>query len=136
MSGKGRLNDHKKQWKYYSGKKKRHTQNSQLIVSYQTRESIGVAVGKGREHDFKLCKRSKIAIQDKREWLADRGYQGLLKLHRHSQTPKKKPRGGALTTQEMKQDQALSSRRVVGEHVIGKRKVFRILGEKYRNRRR
>jgi hypothetical protein len=41
-----------------------------------------------------------------------------------------------LTTQEMKQNQALSSRWVVGEHVIGKRKVFRILGEKYRNRRR
>jgi hypothetical protein len=41
-----------------------------------------------------------------------------------------------LTTQEMKQKQALSSRRVVGEHVRGKRKVFRILGKKYRNRRR
>jgi hypothetical protein len=38
--------------------------------------------------------------------------------------------------QEKKHNQALSSRRVVGEHVIGKVKVFRILGEKYRNRRR
>jgi DDE superfamily endonuclease len=105
-------------------------------VSHQTREIICVAVGKGREHDFTLFKRSKIAIQDKIECLADRGYQGLLKLHRNSQTPKKKPRGGELTPQQKKQNQALASRRVVGEHVIGKLKVFRILGEKYRNRRR
>jgi hypothetical protein len=38
--------------------------------------------------------------------------------------------------QEKRQNQALASRRVVGEPVIGKLKVFRILGEKYRNRRR
>jgi hypothetical protein len=105
-------------------------------VSHKTREIICVAVGKGREHDFKLFKRSKIAIQDKIECLGDRGYQGLQKLHRKSQTPKKKPRGGALTPQEKQQNQALASRRVIGEHVIGKLKVFRILGEKYRNRRR
>lgn len=95
-----------------------------------------MAVGKGREHDFKLFKRSKIALQEKLECLADRGYQGIQKLHRNSQTPKKKPRGGELTPPEKKQNRALSSRRVVGEHVIGKLKVFRILGEKYRNRRR
>jgi len=105
-------------------------------VSHQSREIICVAVGKGREHDFKLFKRSNIAIQAQIACLADRGYQGLQKLHRNSQTPKKKPRGGALTPQEKKQNQALASRRVIGEHVIGKLKVFRILAEKYRNRRR
>lgn len=38
--------------------------------------------------------------------------------------------------QEQQQNRALASRRVVCEHVIGKLKVFRILGEKYRNSRR
>jgi hypothetical protein len=95
-----------------------------------------VAPGKGREHDFKLFKRSKLAIKDERECLADRGYQGIQKLHNQSQTPKKKPRGGELTKQEKQQNRGLASRRVVGEHVIGKLKVFRILAEKYRNRRR
>lgn len=38
--------------------------------------------------------------------------------------------------QEKRHNQALASRRVVGEPVIGKLKVFRIVGEKYRNRRR
>jgi hypothetical protein len=95
-----------------------------------------VAVGKGREHDFKLFKRSRIAIAQEIECLADKGYQGLKKLHGNSQTPQKKPRGRELSPHEKQQNQALASRRVVCEHVIGKLKVFRILGEKYRNRRR
>jgi len=41
-----------------------------------------------------------------------------------------------LDAQEKQQNRALASRRVVCEHVIGTLKVFRILGEKYRNRRR
>ena len=95
-----------------------------------------MAPGKGREHDFRVFKRSKLTIQAAIECLADRGDQGLQKLHPKSQPPKKKPRRGALTKQEKQQNRALARRRVVGEHVLGKLKVFRILGEKYRNRRK
>jgi hypothetical protein len=70
------------------------------------------------------------------ECLADKGYQGIQKLHSNSPTPWKKPRGREWTTQAKQQNQELASRRVVCEHVIGKLKVFRILAEKYRNRRR
>jgi IS5 family transposase len=83
-----------------------------------------------------LFKRSKLTIKEEIGCLADRGYQGLQTLHSHSQTPKKKPRRGELTKQEKRQNRLLASRRVVGEHVLGKLKVFRILAEKYRNRRR
>ena len=60
-------NARKKQRRSYSGKKKRHTQNAQLIVAQQTRESLWVTVGKGREHDFTLCKRSQVAIAEEIE---------------------------------------------------------------------
>ena len=83
-----------------------------------------------------MFKRSKLTIQAEIECLADRGYQGIQKLHPKSQTPKKKPPRGVLTKQEKQQNRTLASRRVVGEHVLGKLKVFRILGEKYRNRRK
>lgn len=83
-----------------------------------------------------MFKRSQLPIKEEIECLADRGYQGLQKLHSHSQTPKKKPRRGELTKQEKRQNRLLARRRVVGEHVLGKLKVFRILAEKYRNRRR
>jgi hypothetical protein len=83
-----------------------------------------------------LFKRSKITIQVAIECLADRGDQGLQKLHHKSQPPKKKPPRGELSKEEKRQNQVLASRCVVGEHVLGKLKVFRILSEKYRNRRK
>lgn len=68
------------------------------------------------------------------ECLGDRGYQGLQKLHAKSQTPKKKPPGRELSKCDRQTNRKLASRRIVGEHVIGKLKVFRILMERYRNR--
>ena len=106
------------------------------MIAQRTREIVCVTVGKGREHDFKLFKRSRLACKEEIECLADRGYQGIQKRHGHSQTPTKKPRRGELSALEKRRNRRLASRRVVGEHVIGKLKVFRILGEKYRNRRK
>ena len=83
-----------------------------------------------------MFKRSRLAFKEDIECLADRGYQGIQKRHSKSQTPTKKPRGGKLSTPQKRRNRRLASRRVVGEHVIGKLKVFRILGEKYRNRRK
>lgn len=65
----------------------------------------------------------------------DKGYQGIQKLHANSRTPKKKPRGGELSHENKKNNQALAKARVVAEHVNRKLKVFRILSERYRNRR-
>lgn len=95
-----------------------------------------MATGKGREHDFKLFQRSQVVIAEEVECLGDRGYQGIQKLHRNSRTPKKKPRGGELSKDERQANKELASQRIVGEHVIGKLKVFKILAEKYRNRRK
>jgi hypothetical protein len=36
---------------------------------------------RGREHDFKLYKRSKIKIRKEVRCLADKGYQGIQKYH-------------------------------------------------------
>lgn len=70
------------------------------------------------------------------ECLADKGYQGIQKLHKLSRTPKKKPRRGKLTTAERKSNRELAKARVIGEHIHRKLKVFRILSERYRNRRK
>src|SRR5512143_1506261 len=101
-------------------------------VAYQNQNLSANAT----EPDFKLFKRSRIAFKEALECLADRGYQGIQKRHRNSQPPMKKPRGGELSTLAKSRNRRLARRRVVGEHVIGKLKVFRILGEKYRNRRK
>ena len=50
--------------------------------------------------------------------------------------PKKKSKKHPLSLEDKKQNRNLSSQRVLNEHVIGKIKRFKILSDKYRNRRK
>lgn len=68
--------------------------------------------------------------------LEDSGYPGLDSLHANSRTPRKKPRGRPLTAEQKAGNRETSRQRIGCEHVIGRLKVFRILSERYRNRRR
>ncbi len=43
--------------------------------------------GQGRTHDFKLFKNSKINLPKIIKMLADKGYQGIVKIHENSATP-------------------------------------------------
>ncbi len=106
------------------------------MIDRKTRQVICTAHGRGREHDFRLFKRSRVRLAAATECLGDRGYQGLQKLHAKSRTPKKKPPRQTLSQADRRANRELASRRIVCEHVIGKLKVFRILLERYRNRRR
>ena len=76
------------------------------------------------------------AVLDKIKALMDSGYQGVLRLHKNSIIPKKKPKGGKLTAQEKDENRQQSKVRVLVENVIGKVKVFKIVANKYRNRRK
>jgi hypothetical protein len=51
-------------------------------------------------------------------------------------TPHKKPRKAELTDEQRRGNRELARRRVVVEHVIRCLKIFRILAERYRNRRK
>lgn len=79
---------------------------------------------------------SKTEISASTTCLADSGYQGLDKLLPKSQTPKKKSKHHPLTAEEKSQNREIASARVGCEHIIGRVKVFRILSERYRNRRK
>ena len=71
------------------------------------------------------------------ELLADSGYQGLAKHHANCRTPFKRRRKSiALTPQQKAHNRALASERVLAENVIRRLKVFRVLKETYRHRRR
>ncbi len=50
--------------------------------------------------------------------------------------PTKKPKGGQLSAGQKALNKKLASKRVVVENVIRHLKIFRILSERYRNRRR
>jgi DDE superfamily endonuclease len=67
---------------------------------------------------------------------ADSGYQGIKDLHTNSELPTKSTKKHPLTKEQKKKNRKLSRSRVFVENVIRKLKIFRILGERYRNRRK
>lgn len=88
-------------------------------------------------HDFKLYESSiGSAVSDEIKMQGDSGYQGIVKLHKNSETPKKKPRNGELTAQEKAENRRISRQRILIENINAKIKVFKITANKYRNRRK
>ena len=79
----------KKQKAFYSGKKKRHTLKTQVVVDKKNKKIMCVSVAKGRMHDFALLKRSKVTVKSETEIGVDAGYQGLQLTHPKTVLPKK-----------------------------------------------
>jgi len=107
-----------------------------VIVHRESKIIIATAFGQGRMHDFHLFKQSRVRFAAKTLCLADKGYVGITKLHPNSRIPVKKSKHHPLTPEEKKVNRALAKERIYAEHVIGRLKVFRILSERYRNRRK
>jgi hypothetical protein len=105
-------------------------------VDKKTKQIICTAFTNGKRHDFRLFKESKTKINPHTKVITDTGYQGIQKLHRKSELPKKKTKKVPLTKEDKKKNQALASERVVNENVIGMIKRFKIISDKYRNRRK
>jgi len=61
------------------------------VIDLQHGQFLAVATGKGRTHDLSLFKHSKMRFCHVLLYLADKGYQGIAKLHANSITPQKKP---------------------------------------------
>ena len=107
-----------------------------MIIHQRTRQIIATAFANGSTHDLRLFKESNLVIAHQVLCLADAGYQGLTNLHTNSRTPKKKSKHHPLTVEQKAANRELARQRIYVEHVIGKVKVFRILSERYRNRRK
>jgi len=60
----------------------------------------------------------------------------MLALHPNSQTPVKKSKLHPLSQEQKASNRALSRKRILIENVIRRLKIFRILSERYRNRRK
>ena len=106
-----------------------------MIANQKTAEIIATAFSSGSKHDFQLFKDDQLDIAKHIRILADAGYQGLAELHENCQTPAKKSKYHPLTKKEKQKNRALARKRILIEHIFRKLKVFRILSERYRNRR-
>lgn len=136
MWPKARFKARKKQRSYYSGKKKQHTLKAQVVVNQANEQIICTAFEKGRVYDFRLFKLHRLPMLPAHLCLADKGYQGIAKLHLYICIPTKKPHEGKLGKAEHHHNQNLVRLRVVAEHINRQLKIFGILAERYRNRRK
>ena len=97
---------------------------------------IATAFCEGRAHDLALYRKSRTLLLSTTLCLGDSGYQGLDKHHQNSRTPKRKSKNHPLTKEDKAANRAIARERIGCEHLIGRLKVFRILSERYRNRRK
>jgi len=83
-----------------------------------------------------MFKESKTHIHPEKTVQADTGYQGIKKHHANSELPHKRSKKKPLTKEQKKYNLRVCGSRMTVEHVIREIKVFRILSERYRNRRK
>lgn len=107
-----------------------------MVVDKKTTQVICTNFCNGKRHDFRLFKESNVRFQEKTKSLTDTGYQGIKKLHANSELPKKKRKNIPLTNEDKKRNRELSSQRVLNENIIGLLKRFKIIADRYRNRRK
>lgn len=90
----------------------------------------------GKKHDFKLFRDSGIRWVKNIQGIADSGYTGIKKLRSTTLIPTKRSKNKSLTKDERRENRNIASKRALNENVIGRLKRFKILSDKYRNRRK
>lgn len=80
--------------------KKRHSIKVQIISDFHNGNILCISVDKGKVHDFALLARSRVHFSDHIRVLADKGYQGISKLHSNSITPIKETKNHKLSRDE------------------------------------
>jgi hypothetical protein len=105
-------------------------------VNQKTQLIVATDFGQGSQHDFALFKDSRTGLAKHIGCLTDSAYLGINKLHENSQIPAKRSKLHALTQEQKAANRKLSHIRILVENVIRRLKIFRILSERYRNRRK
>lgn len=102
----------------------------------KTKKVICTSFSNGKKHDFRLFKESRVRWTKERYGITDSGYTGIKKLQSNTRLPKKSSKKKPLTPEEKKVNRNISSERALNENVIGSLKRFKILSDRYRNRRK
>lgn len=89
MRPNAQCNAQKRQWRCYSGKKKRHMLKGQIVIN-QYGHIVCTAISTRTMHDFKLFKKSRLPIKKETKVSVDTGYLGITSLHPNTDIPKKK----------------------------------------------
>jgi len=109
---------------------------AQLIINEESEQITATFFGKGKTHDYKLFQLSRVRFGRDSRLRADLGYWGLQTQMANVILPQKNSKLHQLSKAEKKTNRKLAAKRVKVENVIRRLKIFRIIGERYRHRRK
>ncbi|MFM8330076.1 MAG: transposase family protein [Candidatus Methylumidiphilus sp.] len=119
---------------FYSGKSHCHTLKNNIVAGLDDRQVKGLsATYEGKKHDKEICDEEGTRLPEGCDLYQDKGFQGFEIKGVNIHQPKKKPRGGELTSEEKEANRLISSIRVIVEHVIAGIKRCRIVKDVFRN---
>ena len=127
----------RKRKNYYSGKKKKHTVKTQLMVNAEGKIlHKSNQHKKGRKHDYSVYKDEHPTTPPQVKNYYDLGYYRIENDFSDMKVllPVKKKRNIELTKTEKRYNKRHSRQRVIVEHTICRIKKFGIMGNRYRNR--
>jgi hypothetical protein len=108
-----------------------------VVIDLNTFLILFVVQAAGSVHDFKIYKESTgSAVSPDVKIKTDSGYQGIAACHANSEVPFKKSKNRPLTQEEKAFNRRLARERIAIEHVNRQIKTFKIMSERYRNRRK
>ena len=122
----------KRQKKFYSGKKRRHTIKTEIVTNQRGKIKQISKPYPGSVHDIKIRKKQK-PLPPHAQILVDSGYQGLQNEHEHVRLPIKKTKKNPLTRKSRHSNRQLSRERIIIENKFAQMKIFQILAQTYRN---
>ena len=128
--------DKRRRTVYYSGKKKKHTIKTQLMVNNHGFVIHKLGYKKGSRHDYDIYKKNHpIAPKDVVN-VFDLGYLGVEKdfPQQISSLPNRKERNLQSSEEQKEFNRGHAKKRIVIEHTICRLKKYRILADVFRNR--
>jgi hypothetical protein len=129
-----RPTDNAEQQAYFSGKKKTHTVNNNLISQRGGKVVYLSDTYEGTVHDKLICDLEGHGFPDGSKLWQDKGYQGYAPEGVTIIQPKKKPRHGELSQLEKERNREISRERIEIEHQISGVKRSRIVSHRLRSR--
>ena len=119
---------------FYSGKSHSHSLKNIIVAGLDDLQIKGLsATYEGKKHDKKICDEENTRLPKGCDLYQDTGFQGFEIKGVNIHQPKKKPRGGELTSEEKEANRLISRVRVIVEHVIAGIKRCHIVKDVFRN---
>ena len=107
------------------------------MIDLHTLLILFIVQAAGSVHDFTIYKDSTgSAMSPDIQAKTDSGYQGIAAYHANSEVPFKKTKNRPLTEEEKAFNRRLARERIAIEHVNREIKIFKIMSDRYRNRRK